>query len=101
MRRALTSIEFQESIFRVIVFQKFGEVFLPSSFHGCITNDARKQAREHECEPVCKNKYIWNILMIRIDIFRISLCCIKMTWKIFFCMNMDESQKMDDFFYES
>jgi hypothetical protein len=40
-----------------------------------------------------KNKYIWNILTMGIEYLKISLCHVGMTWKIFFHMYMDESQK--------
>jgi hypothetical protein len=45
-----------------------------------------------------RNGYFWNILMTWTKYFRISLCHRRMTWKIFFHMYMDESQKMDKMF---
>jgi hypothetical protein len=44
-----------------------------------------------EHEPMSRNGYFWNIL-------RTSLCHVRMTWKIFFHMYMDESHKMDEKF---
>jgi hypothetical protein len=66
------------------------------NFVTCWSNNVTKQAHECEHEPVSKNGYIWNILMIRIVFFRISLCHVGMTLKIFFHMYMDESHKMDE-----
>jgi hypothetical protein len=43
-------------------------------------------------------KYIWNIMMIGTNIFRISPCHVRMTWDIFCHMYMDESHKMDEKF---
>jgi hypothetical protein len=60
------------------------------------TNNATK--RTHECErelcdhePMNRNKYIWNILMMGQNILRISPCQVGMMWEIFFHMYMDES----------
>jgi hypothetical protein len=61
-----------------------------------VDNDTMKRARQHE--HVSKNGYFWNILMIGTKSFRISLCHVRMMWKIFFHMYMDESHKMDEKF---
>ncbi len=63
-------------------------------------NNARKWTHEHECEFVNMNMWvgmdIFGIFWWQgHNILRIPLCHIRMTWKIFFHMYMDESHKMD------